>query len=189
MNEEAPPPPDRLMFEQIHRQHHATIYDLILRLVGDRDAAEDLTVETFMQVYRCWHEPRTSTVALWLHEIAFDQVWSRQLKNRLWQLDASIAEARQIEEQHGVDVSDIIQGLSEDRDRLARSLSLGRFSEEDAERDLAELERRLGIDPDRLPEDPPAGSGVGAFLKPVPPARPAGDAKPLPPIDEDEKEN
>lgn len=61
-------------FEQIHREHHAEVYDLILRFVGDSDTAEDLTVETFLNAYRAWDRfrDRDIRVSTWLHQIAVE---------------------------------------------------------------------------------------------------------------------
>lgn len=39
-------------FEALFRQHQHSVYGWILRMVRDRSAAEDLTLETFWRVYR-----------------------------------------------------------------------------------------------------------------------------------------
>lgn len=39
-------------FEALFRQHQGEVYGWIVRIVRDRSAAEDLTVETFWRVYR-----------------------------------------------------------------------------------------------------------------------------------------
>src|SRR5215831_17890613 len=39
-------------FETLFRQFQTTVYVWVLRIVPDRSAAEDLTVETFWRVYR-----------------------------------------------------------------------------------------------------------------------------------------
>lgn len=60
-----------LTFEQIHRKYESKIYNLILRLVGDREDAADLTVETFLNAYRAWGRFRgDARVSTWLHQIA-----------------------------------------------------------------------------------------------------------------------
>lgn len=43
---------DEDAFETLFRQHQATVYRWILRVVRDHGAAEDLTVETFWKIYR-----------------------------------------------------------------------------------------------------------------------------------------
>jgi RNA polymerase sigma-70 factor (ECF subfamily) len=84
MSGEPPPDEDRgLTFEQIHRKYQAKIFNLILRMVGDRDDAEDLTVETFVNAYRHWERFRgESRVSTWLHQIAVNNC-----KNRFKQRD------------------------------------------------------------------------------------------------------
>lgn len=72
-----------LAFEQIHKKYNEKIYNLILRLVGDRDDAEDLTVETFVNAYRAWNRFRgDAKVSTWLHQIAVNNC-----KNRFKQKD------------------------------------------------------------------------------------------------------
>jgi RNA polymerase sigma-70 factor, ECF subfamily len=72
-----------LSFEQIHKKYHEKIFNLILRLVNDRDDAEDLTVETFVNAYRHWDRFRgEARVSTWLHQIAVNNC-----KNRFKQRD------------------------------------------------------------------------------------------------------
>ncbi|GAB4452048.1 MAG: hypothetical protein OHK0029_02320 [Armatimonadaceae bacterium] len=72
-----------LQFEQIHRKYHEKIFNLIFRLVGDRDDAEDLTVETFVNAHRHWDRFRgEARVYTWLHQIAVNNC-----KNRFKQRD------------------------------------------------------------------------------------------------------
>jgi RNA polymerase sigma-70 factor (ECF subfamily) len=72
-----------LNFEQVHRKYHDKIYSLILRLVGDRDDAEDLTAETFLNAFRAWDRFRgEARVSTWLHQIAVNNC-----KNRFKQKD------------------------------------------------------------------------------------------------------
>ena len=60
-----------LSFEKIQQKYQSKIYNLILRMVGDRDDAEDLTVETFFNAYRAWGRFRgDARVSTWLHQIA-----------------------------------------------------------------------------------------------------------------------
>ncbi|MBC8101490.1 MAG: sigma-70 family RNA polymerase sigma factor [Cytophagales bacterium] len=73
----------KLSFEQIHRKYETKIFNLILRIVGDRDDAEDLTVETFLNAYRAWGRFRgDARVSTWLHQIAVNNC-----KNRFKQKD------------------------------------------------------------------------------------------------------
>jgi RNA polymerase sigma-70 factor (ECF subfamily) len=45
-------PLDLDAFEALFREHHSEVYRWIVRIVRDRAAAEDLTVETFWRIYR-----------------------------------------------------------------------------------------------------------------------------------------
>ncbi len=72
-----------LSFEQISKKYWEKIFNLILRLVSDRDDAEDLTVETFVNAYRHWDRFRgEARVSTWLHQIAVNNC-----KNRFKQRD------------------------------------------------------------------------------------------------------
>ncbi|MES2462718.1 MAG: sigma-70 family RNA polymerase sigma factor [Armatimonadota bacterium] len=58
-------------FEEIHRKYEGKILNLIVRMVGNRDDADDLTVETFVNAYRAWGRFRgDARVSTWLHQIA-----------------------------------------------------------------------------------------------------------------------
>lgn len=64
--------PERLetgAFEALFLQHHAFVYRVLFRLVGERAEAEDLTLETF---WRLWQQPPrvTDNVAGWLYRVA-----------------------------------------------------------------------------------------------------------------------
>ena len=60
-----------LSFEEIHRKYETKILNLILRMVGNRDDADDLTLETFVNAYRAWERFRgDARVSTWLHQIA-----------------------------------------------------------------------------------------------------------------------
>ncbi len=72
-----------LSFEEIHAKYEAKIYNLILRMVNDREDAEDLTVETFVNAWRAWGRFRgEARVSTWLHQIAVNNC-----KNRFKQRD------------------------------------------------------------------------------------------------------
>ena len=72
-----------LTFEQVHRKYEAKIYNLILRLVGNHEDAEELTVETFVNAFRAWERFRgDARVSTWLHQIAVNNC-----KNRFKQRD------------------------------------------------------------------------------------------------------
>src|SRR5262245_7037249 len=62
---------NRLAMQVLFARHHARVYRFILRLVGNEAAAEDLTSEVFLGVWRqaCRFEARSS-VTTWLLSIA-----------------------------------------------------------------------------------------------------------------------
>ena len=66
---------DSSAFEWLYNRYKRRIYFLCNRMVNDRDAAEDLTQETFMQVYRRLNTFRgDSAFGTWLHRIAVNIV-------------------------------------------------------------------------------------------------------------------
>src|SRR5215472_12652315 len=66
---------DSNAFEWLYNHYKRRIYFLCNRMVNDRDAAEDLTQETFMQVYRRLNTFRgDSAFGTWLHRIAVNIV-------------------------------------------------------------------------------------------------------------------
>ena len=72
-----------LSFEQVHKKYESKIFNLILRMVGNHDDAEDLTLETFVNAYKAWDRFRgEARVSTWLHQIAVNNC-----KNRFKQRD------------------------------------------------------------------------------------------------------
>lgn len=72
-----------LTFEEVHKKYEQKIFNLILRFVGDREDAEDLTVETFVNAYRHWDRFRgEARIYTWLYQIAINNC-----KNRFKQRD------------------------------------------------------------------------------------------------------
>ncbi len=75
---------DRLLtFEEIVSKYEKKIFNLILRQIGDREEAEDLTQETFLNAYKSFSTFRGDCkVHTWLCQIALNQC-----KNRFRQRD------------------------------------------------------------------------------------------------------
>lgn len=66
-------------FEQIVEQNYQRVYNVIFRMLDDRDEAEDLTQDTFVNAYRAYDGFRhESQVYTWLYRIAVNLT-----KNRL----------------------------------------------------------------------------------------------------------
>jgi RNA polymerase sigma-70 factor (ECF subfamily) len=69
---------DSAAFERIYRIYSRRVYALCLRMVRDRAEAEDLTQETFLQVFRKINTFRgDSAFSTWLHRIAVNIVLMR----------------------------------------------------------------------------------------------------------------
>lgn len=61
-------------FDSIIDRYEKPIYNLIYRLVGDRDEAADITQETFVAAYKSLPEFRNeSTIYTWLYRIAVNK--------------------------------------------------------------------------------------------------------------------
>jgi len=72
-----------LTFEQIVLKYKKKIYNLILRNIGDREEADDLTQETFLNAYKSYTTFRGECkIHTWLCQIALNQC-----KNRFRQRD------------------------------------------------------------------------------------------------------
>ncbi len=66
---------DAAAFEKLYEQHKGRVYSLCLRMLSDQSAAEDLTQEVFLQVYRKIGSFRgDSAFTTWLHRLTVNQV-------------------------------------------------------------------------------------------------------------------
>jgi RNA polymerase sigma-70 factor (ECF subfamily) len=66
---------DALAFEKLYEQYNRRVYSLCLRMLGDQSAAEDLTQDVFLQVYRKIGSFRgDSAFTTWLHRLTVNQV-------------------------------------------------------------------------------------------------------------------
>jgi RNA polymerase sigma-70 factor (ECF subfamily) len=69
--------------ERLYHEHRRPILAYLVRLVGDREAAEDLCQETFLKALRSWarHDPAASPVA-WLYRIATNTAYDHLRRRR-----------------------------------------------------------------------------------------------------------
>ncbi|MBP3917551.1 MAG: RNA polymerase sigma factor [Clostridia bacterium] len=75
-------------FETIYQEYFPRVYAFLYRLCRDRDTAEELTQETFLQVFTSFHRFRgDSELFTWLASIAKHVFYAYLRKNRL-QLEA-----------------------------------------------------------------------------------------------------
>src|SRR5262245_34086262 len=69
--------------ERLYDEYRRPLLAYLGRLVGDREAAEDLCQETFLKALRCWarHDPAASPVA-WLYRIATNSAYDYLRRRR-----------------------------------------------------------------------------------------------------------
>ena len=71
-------------FEEIFRLHHRRVYSICLRMIGNPAAAEDLTQDVFLQVFRKLGSFRgESAFTTWLHRLTVNQVLMHLRKNHV----------------------------------------------------------------------------------------------------------
>jgi RNA polymerase sigma-70 factor (ECF subfamily) len=115
-----------LSFEQVHKKYEAKIYNLIFRLVGNHDDAEELAVETFLNAWKAWDRFRgEARVSTWLHQIALNNC-----KNRFKQNDRRKGrEVMSLDERVETDAGDAIgREVADWRYVPERALLEGEFS-------------------------------------------------------------
>jgi RNA polymerase sigma-70 factor (ECF subfamily) len=66
-----------LTFGELLERHEKEIFAYALRLVGDRDDADDVYQETFLAAFRGWPPPRRGQERAWLYRIATNKVIDR----------------------------------------------------------------------------------------------------------------
>jgi RNA polymerase sigma-70 factor (ECF subfamily) len=76
-------------FEELVETHGREIYAYALRLVGDRDNADDVFQETFLAAFRAFERARDEHLRAWLYRIATNKAADRRRRERrLVRLDA-----------------------------------------------------------------------------------------------------
>jgi RNA polymerase sigma-70 factor, ECF subfamily len=64
---------DDRCFEEVFRRYRDTVFGVLFRLVGDREEAEDLTQEVFVQLYRHpMASGREHNIGGWLYRVAMN---------------------------------------------------------------------------------------------------------------------
>ena len=77
------------VFESLYREYYQKVYAFLYRLSADRDLAEDLTQETFLQAYKSFHKFRGDCeVFTWLAAIG-KHTYFKYLKKKSLHLDAA----------------------------------------------------------------------------------------------------
>ena len=95
-------------FNQLVLHYQQTVYNVILRMLGDRDTAADVAQETFIAAYRAIQSFRGGTsFRAWLLRIATNQAcdhWRRTNRHPVDSLDSVMDEG----EPHGVSLLDTL---------------------------------------------------------------------------------
>ncbi|WP_458408266.1 RNA polymerase sigma factor [Anaerotignum sp.] len=77
------------IFESLYREYYQKVYAFLYRLCADRDLAEDLTQETFLQAYKSFHKFRGECeVFTWLASIG-KHTYFKYLKKKKLHLDSA----------------------------------------------------------------------------------------------------
>ena len=72
---------ERSSFEDAVREHSGMVYAIAYRLLGERDAAEELTQEVFLRAFRAWSRFRyDSSERTWFTRITINAAKSRKLR-------------------------------------------------------------------------------------------------------------
>ena len=98
-----------LTFGELLERHEREIFAYALRLVGDRDDADDVYQETFLAAFRAWPPPRRGQERAWLYRIATNKVIDRARRaKRLVRLaDLKLAAP----DRDGVSLADLAQAI------------------------------------------------------------------------------
>ena len=76
---------DKAAFAQIYRSQHRRVYALCVRLLGDRQLAEELTQDAFIKAWQQLHSFRgEAKFSTWLHRVTANAVISYQRKHSPW---------------------------------------------------------------------------------------------------------
>ena len=75
---------DAEAFEEIYREHSEMVYNLALRLCGDRERAADLSQEVFLRIHRHLGKFRgRSSLKTWIYRVTVNHCRSRLARKRL----------------------------------------------------------------------------------------------------------
>ncbi len=67
---------DREAFHTLYEALSPPVYTVLLRLVGDRQSAEDLLQETFLRLYRQPPGPEVTHPRAWVFQVARNRRWT-----------------------------------------------------------------------------------------------------------------
>ena len=138
---------DQEAFERLVKRYQNPLYNFVYRHLGDRFLAEDITQETFLQIYRAASrfEPR-ARVSTWIFKIAFNlslnenERWSRlQLRETPIADEHQYADGRSAAAVAKFELEQQITGLLERLPDRQRAALLLRVNEGLSYREIAEV--------------------------------------------------
>jgi len=90
---------DQAAFHQLYLLHHKRIYALCWRMIADKDCAEDICQEVFVQLWQKIANFRgESKFTTWLHSVATNTVLGHVRKNKNWLQRVFSIEDQKVEE-------------------------------------------------------------------------------------------
>jgi len=90
---------DQQAFHLLYQQYHRRIYALCWRMLADKDSAEDVCQEVFVQLWQKINNFRgDSKFSTWLHSVATNVVLSHLRKHKNWLQRVFSIEEKQVEE-------------------------------------------------------------------------------------------
>jgi RNA polymerase sigma-70 factor, ECF subfamily len=114
-------------FAQIVAQNYQRVYSVIYRLIEDREEAEDLTQDTFVNAYRAYGEFRhESHVYTWLYRIAVNLTKNRLDRRSRRRVTEGVSLDSPVEIEQD-ELSRQIEDWSTTPDRIFENRSLGDF--------------------------------------------------------------
>lgn len=69
-------------FEQVWQQYGSFVYNVAFRLCGRKAEAEDIVQETFVRVYRFFHQFRGTSLKAWLFRIVTNEFFTRTQRKK-----------------------------------------------------------------------------------------------------------
>lgn len=110
---------DMHAFQQLYDRHHRRIYGLCWRMLADKDSAEDVCQEVFVQL---WHKVGNfrgeSKFSTWLHSVATNVVLGHVRQQKNWIQRVFSIEEKTVEQTVELDNDDNISALDRHIQRL-----------------------------------------------------------------------
>ena len=69
-------------FERVWQQYGSFVYNVAFRLTGRKSEAEDIVQETFVRVYRFFHQFRGTSLKAWLFRIVTNEFFTRTQRRK-----------------------------------------------------------------------------------------------------------